>query len=286
MRAALFLILALAAATPAPAQEPLTEASLRAMPPDVLTGRLLGEFAAIAFPLPPEQQARAPDGDGMTWIRFRTRPRASPEPGVCETQLLTVLLEPLGAPGPDTPLRPRSIAMAGGTFIVRDARTARTSSWPNWPARRRAWLYEAPARLNAACAGIDPRQVELVFADHAGEVGRAVALVADLLESAQAGRTQAPAICQGGERRRLSSQDCLRSLAALRVESLNQVEMVDGCWGMDRRGAFALDNRCLRAWLWDPQRHDRVEIGFVYHWRRQELIRIEVRTVAVAAADY
>ena len=44
--------------------------SLRAMPPDVLTRRLLGEFATVAFPLPPEQQTRGPDDEGLIWFRF------------------------------------------------------------------------------------------------------------------------------------------------------------------------------------------------------------------------
>jgi hypothetical protein len=277
MRAALFPVLALAAAVPAPAQEPLTEASLRVMPPEALTRRLLGESAAVAFPLPPEQQRRVPDDDGMIWIRFLTRPRASPQPGVCATEFLTVLLEPLGAPGPDTPLRARSMSMTEDAFIVQDVRTARTSLGPNRPEQQRARRNETPARLNAACAGIDPRQVEIVFAPHGEQVGRAVALVADLLESARAGRTPAPAICQDGARRLLSNGDCLRSLGALRVERLNHVEVIDGCWGMDRRGAFALDNRCMRVWLWDPRRRDRIEIDFIFRWLRQELIRIEVR---------
>jgi hypothetical protein len=291
MRALLLLALALAAATPAPAQEPLTEASLRAMPPDALSLRLLGESAAIAFPLPPEQQTRGAHYDGMIWIRFRTRPRASPEPGVCETAVLTILLEPLGAPGPDTPLRPRSMAMSPAEFIVQDLRTARTSMWPNWPEdildrRSDARRIEARGRLDAACAAIDPRQAEPVFADHAGQVGRAVALVAAMLDSARAGRTPAPVACQDGAGSPLSNGNCLRLLAALRVESLNQVEMVDGCWGMDRPGAFALENRCLRARLWDAQRRDRIEIEFVFRWGRQELIRIAVQPKPVLTGDY
>ena len=112
-----------------------------------------------------------------------------------------------------------------------------------------ARLHETPAGLDAACAEIDPRQVELVFADHPHQLGRAVALVADLLESAGSA-DPAPAICRDGAERRLSNDDCLRSLAALRIGSLNHVAMFDGCWGMERRGAFALDNRCLRARLW------------------------------------
>ena len=284
LRLALFPILALAAATPAPAQEPLTEASLRAMPPDALTRRLLGEFGAVAFPLPPEQQMRVPDSHGMTWVRFLTRPRASFQQGVCETGFFTLLLEPLGAPGPDTPLRARSISASGAAFIVQDVRAARTSTWPNWREDDLARLRETPAALDAACAEIDPRQVELVFADHAHQVGRAVALVADLLESAGAGRSPAPAICQDGAGRRLSNDDCLGSLAALRIGSLNHVEVLDGCWGMGRRGAFALGNRCLRARLWDPQRRDRIEIDFVFRWFRQELIRIDVRPRPVLVA--
>lgn len=289
LRLALFLILALAAATPAGAQEPLTEASLRAMPPDALTRRLLGDFAAVAFPLPPEQQTRGPDDEGMIWFRFLTRPRASPEPGVCATEHLTIVFQPLGLPGPNTPLRPRSMAMTPAVFIVQDVRTARTSQWPNWPEdrldrRSDTRRNEARARLNAACAEIDPRQIELVSADHAHQVGRAVALVADLLESAQAGRAPAPATCQDGAGRPLSNHDCLRALAALRLESLHRVKVVDGCWGMDRPRALAYYNRCFRAWLWDPQRRARIEIDFGFNWGRQELVRIDVRPLPVLTA--
>lgn len=289
LRLALLLTLALAVATPGAAEEPLTEASLRAMPPDALARRLLGDFAAVAFPLPSEQQTRGPDDEGMIWFRFLTRPRASPEPGVCATEHLTMVFQPLGMPGPNTPLRPRSMAMTPATFIVQDVQTARTSLWPNWPEdlhdrRSDTRRNEARARLDPACVEIDPRQIELVFADHAGQVGRAVALVADLLEAAQAGRTPVPATCQDLARSPLSNGDCLRLLAALRVGSLNHVELVDSCWGMDRPGGFELENRCLRVWLWDPQRRDRIEIDFIFRWFRQELIRIDVRPRPVLVA--
>jgi hypothetical protein len=283
-RLGLLLSLTLAPAAPAEAQEPMTEASLRAMPPDLLSRRLLGESAALAFPLPAEQQVRGPDDFGRTSVIFLLRPRGSTTPGICEAGSLVVQFEPLGAPGPNTPLRLHSMDTSRSSFIVRDSAIARSGSWPDVPAQSYAQLIETQKGADLACAGIDPRQVQLVYADGAGPVARAVALVANLLDSARAGRTPVPARCQDEQRQPLSNDDCLRTLAALRTESLIHV-FVDGCEGVDPRAAAVPDILCLRAWLWD-QHHERMEIAFVFHWGRQELIRIVERSIPELPANY
>lgn len=283
---ALLILLTLAAATPASAQETMTEASLRTMPPDLLARRLLGESAALAFPLPAGQQARAPDDYGRTSVLFLMRPRASTAPGICETDSLVFLFDPLGAPAPNRPLRLHSMVTARYGYIVRDVAVARTGSWPDMPQGSYAQLIDTVKRAEPACAEIDPRRAEIVSADHAGMVGRGVALVADLLDSARRGRTTVPARCGYGTRHPVSSETCLQLLAALRVESLNSVQLVDGCWDMNRRGAFAMYNRCVRVRLWDAQRRDQVQIDFDIRWGPQELVRVDVRPYVPLSGDY
>jgi hypothetical protein len=274
LRRILFLILALAAAVPAQAQEPLTASSIRAMAPDVLTRRLLGESATIAFLERPDQRAIRVDNHGTVMVYFRTRPTASFAAGICETQFLSVGLDPVGAPGPDAPLRVSGI-YTSGTFIVQEVRIAGTSRWPN-AGPNPGQGDEARSRLAAACAAIDPRRAELVLSEgaEAGAIGRAVALVTDLAGSARAGRLPVPTACTDVSRRRLSREACLHLLAALRVETLNSVRLIDDhCAILPRR----TENRCMRVLLWDAQHSDRIEIDFLLSRDWLTLIRVDER---------
>jgi len=273
-RLVLFSGLAIAAATAASAQEPLTESSLRTMPPDVLARRLLGETATIVFPDTSELVESREESDGSAGVRYLTLPTASEMAGICQSQFLIVGLEPVGARGPDAPLRVRSI-YTSNVFILQDVRAAGASTWPNIGPNPVRWDENLAAR-NTACAAIDPRQAELIIADDAapGAIGRTVGLVADLVRSARAGRTPAPTTCDDISEQRLSREDCLAMLAAVRVERLNLVRLIDGCWGMDRPDAFEHENRCLQAKLWDPRRNGQIEIEFAFRWGRQELVSI------------
>jgi hypothetical protein len=279
MPATALLTLLLAAQAPAAAQdpEPLTAARIRAMPADALARRLLGDASAIVYPMLPESRIRdRADDDGSQWVRYYTRPRVAPRAGICQTDFLHVELVPAGAPSPDTPLRVRQITTSG-VFIVQDVARSRQGGAPRDAER---------AALDAACAAIDPRQAEIVLADNAEQLERAIALTVDLRAAAGTGRIGVPLACRDGDERRIAQAACLRSMAELRTQTIHDVELVDGCWGMDRPGAFALDNRCLRAWLWGPQRRDRIEIEFAFRWGRQELVRIAVQPKPVLTGDY
>jgi hypothetical protein len=83
-----------------------------------------------------------------------------------------------------------------------------------------------------------------------------------------------PTACTDVSRRRLSREACLHLLAALRVETLNSVRLIDDhCAILPRR----TENRCMRVLLWDAQHSDRIEIDFLLSRDWLTLIRVDER---------
>jgi hypothetical protein len=261
MRATALLTLLLAAPASAAAQdqEPLTAARIRAMPAETLARRLLGDASTIVYPMPSESPAGREADDRSQWLRYYTRPRVSPRAGICETESLSVALVPAGAPGPDTPLRVRQVATSG-VFIVQNVTRSRQGGAPGDAER---------AALDSACAAIDPRQAEIVRAENADQLGHAVTLTANLLDSV-AGRAGVPLVCRDAEERRVAQAACLRGLTELRTETIHDVELIDECDDDE-------DLSCVQARLWDARHSGRVEIRFALRWGTQTLVRIDVR---------
>lgn len=262
MPATALLTLLLAAQAPAAAQdpEPLTAAQIRAMPAEALARRLLGDASAILYPIPSESPTGGEADDGSQWVRYYTRPRVSPRAGICETDYLSVALVPAGAPGPDTLLRVRQITTSN-LFIVQNAARSRQGGAPGDAER---------AALDAACAAIDPRQAEIVVAENAEQLERAIALTVDLRAAAGTGRIGVPLACRDGDERRIAQAVCLRSMAELRTQTIHDVELIDE-YDDDA------ELRCVQAWFWDAEHRGRVEIRFALRWGTQTLVRIDVR---------
>jgi hypothetical protein len=241
--------------------EPLTAAQIRTMPPDLLARRLLGAVAEIAYPLPPDAAAARSTDDGVQWVRYYTRPRVADRRGLCETDSLNVALAPVGAPGPDTPLRTWRVD-TWSAFIIQDVMGARLGG--PLPAARRA-------EQDASCAALDPRGAVLVLAESAAQIETAVRLVGDLIDSAAVARLTVPIACRDDQGTRLARFACVQMIARQETRKLRHVRLVDAC------GGGGEDIKCWRILLWNTEGPDCLEIDFVFRWARQTLLRIDVR---------
>lgn len=257
------LISAMALPSIALAEPLLTETRLRALSPDHLARRLLGDLASITYPLPWDGR-REPDGDYV--FRYLTRARTSYRTGICRTEELGVRLEPVGEPGPDAPLRPRSI-WTNTAFFIGDLSQARHSTViPGVMLDRR----------DAVCAAIDPRQVEVIYGNNPELLAEIIGLVTDLLDAARSGRSLAPTTCVDFQGRNLPREACLAHLARLQALTLNSVEQGSLCWPLGSSNSVP-GNSCKRGWLWDPEHRARVEISFEFRRGGEELSSITVR---------
>lgn len=238
MRAASALLGLVLAAGPAFAADPppLNWAAVRDMPPEALARQLFGEVGGIMY-LRPHQAPTANGRPGLPLSRlsFLTRPRASYRAGVCETDWVAVEFEPVPfALGSDPAVRPRRFTVST-QFIVQDLAKVRDGG-PS--------VDEMPS-LERACAAIDPREVSPVNAGSAFDVTGTVSLLADLIESARAGRATAPLDCRDHLGQALNEAMCLQNLARLQPERTYQALFLADCVPGDAT------RYCRQASVWD-----------------------------------
>jgi len=218
--ALLALLLAAAPAWAAPEPAPLNWARLRQMTPEAISRQLFGDLGQIMYlqpgQIPATDSFRRPFRD----LRFLSRPRASYRAGVCETDWVTVEFRwAPGALGPDPAMRPRRIEVTT-QFIVQNLAEARGGG---------PVVEEALARLETACAAIDPRDVQPIIATTAFDVTGTVAPLADLIEAARAGRALAPLECLGEDGEARGEAECLRELARLQPDKMFHAWLSAGC---------------------------------------------------------
>ncbi len=238
MRAAIAFLALLMTPRPALAAEPppLNWARVRDLPPEALARQLFGEVGRIMYlrPIQLPDLTRHPDF-ALPSLTFLTRPRASYRAGVCETDSVTVELEPVpSAVGPDPAVQPRHFKLST-QFIVQDLAKVRDGG-PS--------ADEMP-ELDQACRAIDPREVSLVTAESPFDVAGAVRLLAELVDSARAGRAPAPLECRSFEGEAVRETDCLRNIARLQPERTYHVELIPDCVAGDAT------RHCRRALVGD-----------------------------------
>lgn len=146
-----------ACATPAPAQsEPITKLQLRALPPEAATDLVLDRLSdALLFEHPQNNPPRPPQTT-LQDAFFYTRPRPAYYPGLCRTDQLIVLFEPVGHrdAGPATPVR---------AVGVEATQLFRFLSAPTTPSMES--LEEVTDAQEAACAQLNPRDDDFFRAD-------------------------------------------------------------------------------------------------------------------------
>lgn len=264
VRATALLLGLLLAAVPARAADPppLNWAAVRDMPADALARQLFGEVGEIMF----LRHHQVPAATGrlslpLRWLTFLTRPRASYRAGVCETDWVTVEFEPAPfALGPDPAVRPRRFTVST-KFIVQDLAKVRDGG-PS--------VDEMPA-LEKACVAIDPREVSPIIAGSAFDVTGTVGLLADLVDSARAGRAAAPLECRDHLGEALSEAACLQNLARLKPEQTYQAQLLADCVPGDAT------RYCRQASVWDFSQG--VDIRFEMIRGSGKLTRITVTPV-------
>lgn len=228
---------------------PLTWERLRDTPPQQITRELFGEFGEGLYLLPGQIPTRLGRFNlPLRYLRFQSRPRASYRAGLCETDWISVELEPVPPtlerlePG----VRPRRLSLLTN-YIIQDLAKVRVGG-PS--------VDEMPD-LERACAAIDPRETPTIVAETAFDITGTLPLLADLIEAARKGRTTAPLTCQG-DAGDMPQAECLRLLAALKPEAITTADLQNGCGRKDTEVS------CYTAGAW----HDGRDIRIAFEIRR------------------
>ena len=211
---ALALALAAVLATLQPAQPgPVMQLEEEA-PPEEIVRQIFGEMGRILFPITPIRQASLPLR-GVRGLHFYTRPYAAGLSGICQTDLLVVMFEPVLGTGrrEDSPVRPTRIQMYDNSYFVADLARAR----------------QGETEHEGSCSSIDPRTVPLIVANSTGQVTGAVQDFADLVDAARIGRADVKLDCQSPRGEPLDQTGCLKLLAGYRPERIHSIAAVPGC---------------------------------------------------------
>jgi hypothetical protein len=193
---------------------PLTKITVRSMPDQVLTRRIFGDLGRIMRPLLDRGQPGVRPTRPLGRLSFMTIPHASDVAGLCESLWVEVGFEPAGPlSGANTHVRPNGFT-EHTIYLVGDL--------PRLLNLEGAEDDERP-RLDARCAGIDPRSVSTIAASDGEVAARAVRLVEDLLGAARAGRPVAALVCENlvppGEPP-LAPAACLQFASRLRADNV------------------------------------------------------------------
>lgn len=202
-------------------EQPLTKNSVRAMPPEQLNRRILGEVGRGFLPVVRRNPGPAPPTRPLDLLHFIAPARTADQPGLCFADHAAVTFEPVGAlAGADTRVRPDRIHVDQDYFVRDTALLARFD--PRVPVGSdEFWRSEAEA-----CAASDPRSARL-FHSAAGPRISAIVLRHALLAvgQARAGRLPSGATCEsqpdgGGD----PAQQCIAAFARLDVLRTEAIE--------------------------------------------------------------
>jgi hypothetical protein len=205
----------------------LTKNEVRRMAPEAVTRRLFGGLAPLILPIADRGRRGVRPTRPLYRLYFLTRPSGTNWDGICQTDSIEVEFEPAGpAAGADTRVRPRRFVSTTFFFVPDPAglRSPSRAEEPDDPASAQArW----EARAEAACAHVDPRNVQLINASPEYQL-TALRLLLDLTDDARAGRLAIPLDCSGIGPRDASMSDaqCRASFAQLR---LGTVDLITGC---------------------------------------------------------
>ncbi|HEX8583932.1 MAG TPA: hypothetical protein VF680_05935 [Allosphingosinicella sp.] len=211
------LLAAIAAAAPGPAAPPLTRGSVERMSPEEVATRVLGEMGSAVYTWR-VGEAR-PGDEALRQIDFLSRPRGSYRAGVCELDWLAVSFDPVPTRGRDAPVRPSRLQQYD-FYLVRDAELAREDRAPE---------EGEQAKLELACAQVDPRNETLVTASTAFAVVDGLQFLGDLTAAAKAKRALAPLECSDEQGMASSEADCLQRLAGLKPRDMYGATLESGC---------------------------------------------------------
>ncbi|HEX8365474.1 MAG TPA: hypothetical protein VF603_09355 [Allosphingosinicella sp.] len=193
---------------------PLTHSEARALAPERVARRVLGDVSERLLPLP--EGPSNPD-DPRLEVAFLTPARFAGEAGLCETDRLSIELE--RAP-PRAPMRLRRLSTQT-RYLVRDAaRLPRTRPYGGGEVEQE----------ETGCAGLDPRAAFLIEAPSARVAGQALRAAAAIVAAAREGRALAPLDCSSfsAPGRPADEAACIVRIAALRIESVTRIADCSG----------------------------------------------------------
>jgi len=225
----------------APSAAPLTRNETRAMPPERLARRVLGDVARTLLPLPVPPADRWPRSSVLSEVAFVTPPRFTGYRGLCETDFVLVRMVPAGElDGADTPVRPARLELTT-EYVVRDS--AAIVAGGELSARDED-------REQAACARLDPRPAARIRAGEASDAARGLRLAFAFVSAARSGRSPAPLACSLDDPDGASPEArCLSEVAAMRLEDINLIGSCNDpafpageCW--------AISNWAIQLRIW------------------------------------
>lgn len=154
----LIVIFALCAcATPAPAQsQPITKLQVRALPPEAATDLMLDRLSDVLLFEHPQNHPLRPPQTMLQDAIFYTRPRPSYYPGLCRSDQLIILFEPVRHRdrGPETPVRAVGVEATQLFHFLTPPTTPSMDS-----------LDEVTDAQEAACAQLNPRDDDFFSAE-------------------------------------------------------------------------------------------------------------------------
>ncbi|HYG31091.1 MAG TPA: hypothetical protein VD887_12875 [Allosphingosinicella sp.] len=201
-------------ARPVEPHQSLTHSEARALAPERLARRVLGDVSATLLPLP--EGPRDPD-DPRLEVGFLTPARFAGERGLCETDRLSIELE---RERPGAPMRLRRLS-SQTRYLVRDAaRLPRTGPYSGGEVEQE----------ETGCAGLDPRAAFLIESPSARVAGQALRAAAAIVAGAREGRALAPLDCSSfsAPGRPADQAACIVRIGALRIESVTRIADCSG----------------------------------------------------------
>jgi|GEM_PF-3450485 len=203
-------------------EPPLTKHSARAMDPEALNRRVLGEVGRNFLPVDRRATGGPPPTRALDVLHFVAPARTADQPGLCFSDHAVVEFEPVGElAGADTPVRPARI-FVHQDYFVRDAALMARSDPRRPMGSEDFWRSEAQA-----CAAADPRRAKLFHS--AADPRTAALLLGHALRAVgEARREQLPqgASCENSSDAEddAPAPECVARLARSDVAAIDAIE--------------------------------------------------------------